>query len=243
MPLSAAEVLNRRTMNAIDEIFERYDTDGDSWMSYDDAARWMKFVEDSFVDRELHREWKTFMGYQMQRIQAAHGVSLGDFRGLHQDLLRYTKKVGGNLHDAIERHLFTQHGYEWIEEGVNKGPDPASLAELSIDVGGDEGGVCPSVTHFVGERISSCKMTRNRGPHGMGELAIAVGTSGEARNHIHLGWLVSSERGGLPRVLPGAAYRCAPTAEAHGSRRTPAVSRRRNCHLRSQHSGSRLRLA
>ena len=85
---------------------------------------------------------------------------MGDFRGLHQDLLRYTKKVGGNLHDAIERHLFTQHGYEWIEEGVNKGPDPASLAELSIDVGGDEGGVCPSVTHFVGERISSCKMTR-----------------------------------------------------------------------------------
>lgn len=92
----------------------------------------------------------------------ARGVSLGDFRTLHQDLLRRARETGGiassgeALHEAIERHIFTQHGYEY------PALDPASLAELGIHPGGDEGGVCPTTTHFVGERISACKMTRCR---------------------------------------------------------------------------------
>ena len=70
-------------------------------------------------------------------------------------------------------------------------------------------------------------MVRNRGPHGAGELAVVAGTSGEAPrvgaasgvivpfflsaltltvpeacNHVHLGWLVASERARWPYDIP-----------------------------------------
>ena len=115
------------------------------------------------LSASLSSAFSEFMGYRMRRIQAAQGLSLGDFRDLHQDLIRRATEVGGTastgeaLHEALERHLFVQHGYEY------PALDPQSLAELHIEAAGDSGGVCPSVTHFIGERVSCCRMTRNRG--------------------------------------------------------------------------------
>jgi len=62
--------------------------------------------------------------------------------------------TGEALHEALERHIFIQHGYEY------PALDPANLAEHYVDAGGEVGGICPSVTHFVGERINVCRMTR-----------------------------------------------------------------------------------
>jgi WD40 repeat protein len=244
--------------------FERYDANGDAWLSYEDALRWEGFVQDSLGVEPLllqsecnpgacvpllpsagrlppNFRWSRpcqgsdstaatlftlaapsthfllpaplvafneFIGYRMRRIQAAQGVSLGDFRLLHQDMLRRIAERGGvmatgeAIHEAIERHIFVQHGYQYPEL------DPAGLAELQVEAtgSGGGGGVCPSVTHFIGERVSVCRMARNRGPHGGAELCVAAGTAGEAVNHLHVGWLVASQRPGLPRVLPGGGF-------------------------------------
>jgi len=70
---------------------------------------------------------------------------------------------------------------------------------LNPQVLGQQGGVCPTVSYFIGERIGACRMIRHASAYG--EIVVAAGTTGANRNSLHIGWLGPCDASGLPPEL------------------------------------------